>query len=443
MAVSASALSDALTAAVGRDFVKDDPETLARHAVDGVPPRWVAFPGGSQEVSDLVKVASEERLALTPWGNGTRIGLGNVPTRVDLVLNLSRLSRVVEHTPDDLTVTVEAGTSLLTLSSHLSRHRQFLPLDPLDGPARTLGGVTATDSSGPLRIRYGTTRDLLLGVRFIQADGAVAWGGAKVVKSVTGYDMPKLMVGALGSLGVLAELTFRLHPLPDAERSWLCRFHSADRAGEFIQRLLDSSLQPNRLVFMNGEALRAMDHGGEGTVGVALSVGSVPEAVLSQGEAALGLARSLGGEAREVGQPDFWAGPGKAIHGEKDEHTVVLKVTTLVSYLLRRAVEIEAAGQRLGLRVSTVAEAGNGVLHIRLSGPLSVEEWERSVVAPLRDGLALEGGSCVVEEAARPIKERLEVWGPVDPAAFAIMKRLKNGFDPHSALNPGRFVGRL
>ncbi|MEK7879818.1 MAG: FAD-binding oxidoreductase, partial [candidate division NC10 bacterium] len=266
MAVSASALSDALTRAVGRDFLKDDPETISRHAVDGVPPRWVAFPGGSQEVSDLVKVASEERLAITPWGSGTRVGLGNIPTRVDLVLNLSRLSRVVEHTPDDLTVTVEAGTSLLTLSSHLSRHRQFLPLDPLDGPARTLGGVTATDSSGPLRIRYGTTRDLLLGVRFIQADGAVTWGGAKVVKSVTGYDMPKLMVGALGSLGVLVELTLRLHPLPDAERSWLCRFHSADRAGEFIQRLLDSSLQPNRLQFLNGEALRAMDHGGEGTV---------------------------------------------------------------------------------------------------------------------------------------------------------------------------------
>ena len=443
MAVSASALGDALAAVVGRDFLKDDPGVLARHAVDGLLPRWVAFPGGAQEMSGLIKVASEERLALTPWGSGTRIGLGNIPTRVDLVLNLSRLSRVLEYSPDDLTVTVEAGASLLALSRHLSRHHQFLPLDPLDGPARTVGGVTATDSSGPLRFRYGTARDLLLGVRFIQADGAVTWGGARVVKSVTGYDIPKLMVGALGSLGVIAELTLRLHPLPEAEQSWLCRFHSADRAGEFIQRLLDSSLQPNRLAFLNGEALQAMDHGGEGTVGVALSVGSVPEAVLAQGEEALRLARSLGGEGREVGQSDFWAGPGQAIHGEKDEQAVVLKVTTLVPHLVKQAVLIEATGHRLGLRVRTVAEAGNGALHVRLGGRLAVEEWERSVIAPLRERLALEGGSCVVEEAARPIKDRLEVWGPVEPAAFAIMKRLKNNFDPQSMLNPGRFVGRL
>ena len=443
MAVSASALNDALAGAVGRDFLRDDPESRSRHAVDGLLPRWVAFPDSARQASALVTVASEERLALTPWGSGARIGLGNVPARVDLALDLSRLSRVVDHAPDDLTVTVEAGVSLLNLSGLLSRRRQFLPLDPLNGPARTVGGVTATDSSGPLRLRYGTARDLLLGVRFIQADGAVTWGGARVVKSVTGYDMPKLMIGALGSLGVLVELTFRLHPLPDAERSWLCGFDSAERAGEFIQRILDSSLQPNRLEFLNGEALRAMGQGGEGTAGVAFSVGSVPEAVLSQGEAALDLARSLGGAGREIEQSDFWARLGRALHGGKDEQTVILKVTTLVSRLARRAVEIEATARRLGLRVLAVAEAGNGALHVRLDGSLAVEEWERSFVAPLREALAHEEGSCVVEEAARPIKDRLEVWGPADPAAFAIMTRLKNAFDPNSLLNPGRFVGRL
>jgi glycolate oxidase FAD binding subunit len=441
--VSASAVVDALTAAVGSGFFRGDPDSLASYAVDGVLPRWVAFPGSVQEASRVVALAAEERLALVPRGSGTRSSLGNVPARVDLVLDLSRLSAIAEYAPDDLTVTLGAGTTLETLARHLDRCHQFLPLDPLDGPRRTTGGVTATDGSGPLRFRYGTARDLLLGVRFIEADGTVTSGGAKVVKSVTGYDMPKLMVGALGSLGVLVELTLRLHPQPEVERSWLVSFDSADRAEEFLRRVLDSSLQPNRLELLSGEALRA--EGRHGTVGtaVALSVGSVPEAVESQGEAALGLARALGGEGKEVGHTDFWSGLGTVIHGGRNEHTVVLKVTTLVSNLVRRAVEVETLGRGLGFQVALVAEAGNGVLHARLSGALAPEKWDRLVIAPLRDRLTAEGGSCVLEEASRALKERVDVWGPLDPAAFAIMKRLKDAFDPQSVLNPGRFVGRL
>jgi glycolate oxidase FAD binding subunit len=442
VALAASALITALAGVVGRDFFRSDPQSLARHAVDGVTPRWVAFPGSAGEVSDLVRVAVEERLAVTPWGSGARSGLGNVPARVDLALDLTRLSEVVEYTPDDLIVTVEAGTTLRALSDQLGSRRQFLPLDPLDGPRRTVGGVIAADSGGPLRFRYGSARDLLLGVRFVQADGSVTWGGSKVVKSVTGYDMPKVMVGALGTLGVIVELTLRLHPLPPTERSWLIAFDSLDRAGGFLERILDSSLQPNRLELLNAEALQATGKGSAG-VAVALAFGSVPEAVESQGEAALALARSLGGEGREVSHPDFWSGLGNAIHGKTAETPVSLKVVTLVSTLSRRVVEVEAIARTLGLRVSVVAEAGNGVLHIRLSGPLTPEEWDRSMISPLREQLAAEGGSCVLEEAPRPLKERLDVWGPVNPAAFAIMKRLKESFDPHSVLNPGRFVGRL
>ncbi len=133
-------------------------------------------------------------------------------------------------------------------------HRQFLPLDPR-GDAHTIGGIAAAGLSGPLRFRYGTMRDLLLGVRFVQADGVATWGGSKVVKSVTGYDVPKLMVGALGTLGVLVELTLRLHARPEVERTWMVPCGSAAAAGTLTAALLDSPLQPNRIELMNEHAL--------------------------------------------------------------------------------------------------------------------------------------------------------------------------------------------
>src|SRR5262249_56071589 len=134
---------------------------------------------------------------------GSRVGRGRPATGGGRVGDLRGLDRVIEYNPADLTVTVQAGVSASALTARLAPHRQWLALDPPGGATRTLGGIVATNASGPLRVRYGTSRDLLLGVRFVQADGVVTWGGSKVVKSVSGYDVPKLMVGALGTLGVL------------------------------------------------------------------------------------------------------------------------------------------------------------------------------------------------------------------------------------------------
>src|SRR5207249_2895159 len=162
------------------------------------------------------------------------------------------LDRVLEYNPDDLTASVEAGVTLGALAKLLSDRRQFAALDPPGGTSRSLGGITATNAVGPLACRYGAMRDRLLGVRFVQADGVVTWGGAKVVKSVTGYDVPKLMVGALGTLGVLAELTVRLYPVPEHEASWLVSLRSPEAAQELLTAILDSTLQPNRVEILNG-----------------------------------------------------------------------------------------------------------------------------------------------------------------------------------------------
>lgn len=438
MTVSTAGLTDALVGIVGAEHLLTGPAILERYAVDGVRPRWVARPASLEELSQLLGLASAERLAVVPRGTGERMELGNLPARVDLVVDMSRLSALREHAPDDLIATVEAGITLEALRAQLARRRQFLPLDPLVGTSRTVGGVVAVNDSGPLRLRYGTARDLLLGVRFVQADGTLTWGGARVVKSVTGYDIPKLLVGSLGTLGILGELTLRLHTVPEAEGHWLIGFPSIDHAGAFLASVLDSSLEPSRLELLNREALAELGLS-LASAAVAVTLGSVVEAVRSQQETLSALALESGGKLTPL-EGDFWSRLPRVLDGDG---TVLLKVATLPALTAGRLSAIEALAGLHGLRACVVAEAANGVLHARLAGALAVDEWERAVIVPLREQVAPEGGSVVVESAPRALKVRIDVWGPSEPGALAIMRRLKAEFDPNGVLNPGRFVDRL
>jgi glycolate oxidase FAD binding subunit len=435
VAVSAAALTEALTRAVSPDRLLTDPPRLTRYAVDGLRPAWVAFPAAVDEIGLLLAISTEERLAVAPRGSGALMGLGNPPSRIDLVIDLSRLAGLLAYEPDDLTVSVQCGIALAALGARLAQHRQFLPLDPLEGNSRSVGGVLATNGSGPLRFRYGTARDLLLGIRFVQADGTVTWGGARVVKSVTGYDVPKLMVGSLGTLGVLAEATLRLHPLPESEATWVATFPTYERAAAFLERVLDSPLQPTRLEIANGPVL-----GGEGRVSpaVAISFGSVEDAVRSQGATVVALAGQQEADVSTAG-PEIWPRLSTAL----TEAPLVLRAATLPTDTAALAEEIERIAAEVGATAGLIAEAGNGVLHVGLKGALAAEEWDTRVIAPLRERVIPGRGSVVVERAPREIKERLDVWGPVEPEALAIMKRLKAEFDPLGLLNPGRFVDRI
>ena len=174
MSVAARSIGEAFVAIAGRDRVRDDADALAAAAIDGLEPRWIVRPASIEQLSRVLALACDGRLAVIPRGAGTSLQLGNPPARVDVVLDLSGLDQVIEYNPDDLTITVHAGITAGALGAVLAPHRQWLTLDPPGVAARTIGGIAATNASGPLRARYGTSRDLLLGVRFVQADGVVA-----------------------------------------------------------------------------------------------------------------------------------------------------------------------------------------------------------------------------------------------------------------------------
>jgi glycolate oxidase FAD binding subunit len=193
-----------------------------------------------------MKAASRARASVVPRGSGTKTGIGNKPLGADIVLSTRKLNRVIAHESSDLVATTECGITLTELQSHLGRKNQFLPVDPphVQGGA-TVGGIIAANDSGPLRLRYGTSRELLIGMKVVRADGSIFKGGSKVVKNVAGYDMPKLFVGSLGTLGIIAEATFRLYPVPESSGTYFACFESLDEAHGAVRSLIDSALVIN------------------------------------------------------------------------------------------------------------------------------------------------------------------------------------------------------
>lgn len=435
-AVSARSVPRGLAAIVGEGRVLQDPVALRGFAVDGEAPRWVVRPGTVEQASGVLALAHDAGLAVVPRGSGSSLALGFPPARVDIVLDTSGLAAIVDYSPEDLTVTVGAGVTAGALAEVLAAHRQWLPIDPPGGATRTLGGITATNASGPLRARYGTMRDLLLGVRFIQADGVVTWGGARVVKSVSGYDIPKLMVGSLGTLGVLAELTLRLHPTPEREATWLATFPAAEHARACVARVLDGTLQPSRVEFLNPVALAACDLE-PAPAALAVSIGTVAAGVAAQGESLARLVRLAGGQERPAPQR-FWSAYDRALSAAG----VILRVRALPSELARAVTAIErAVADAAGIVPSIGGSAAAGVLRVGLGG---IDGGRfTTLVARLREALGPAGGGVVLERAPRAVREGVDPWGPADPEQLELMRRVKDEFDPARTLNPGRFVGEL
>src|SRR5579864_1984802 len=188
-------------------------------AVLGVQPQMVAFPGTEQELAAALKWADQNGLAVVPRGGGTKLDWGNPPVRADLVLSTARLNRILEHAWADMTASVEAGATVQSFQDTLAQHGQRLAMDPLFSEHATIGGLLSTNDSGTLRLRFGSLRDLIIGATIALADGTLASSGGKVVKNVAGYDLPKLITGALGTLGIITRAVFRLHPSPRASRS--------------------------------------------------------------------------------------------------------------------------------------------------------------------------------------------------------------------------------
>jgi glycolate oxidase FAD binding subunit len=420
------------------DLVSGDP--AARHAVDGVSPRFVATPTTVAAVSRVLAVAGAHRLAVVPVAGGARLGWGAPPRRVDVVLSLARLDRILAHEPADLVLSVECGARLEDLARALRPFRQFVPLDPARLEASTVGGLIATGAAGPYRARYGTMRDLLVGLTVVRADGTVVKGGGRVVKNVSGYDVPKLHVGALGTLGVVVEAHLRLHPQPAEERTWVFGFASAEAALDAAMDVRDTPVVLSRCHLLTDGALRALGEPEPPGGALAMTVGSVPEAVRAQGAGVAAVCGRAGSPAIEVPEADvWWRGVADVTWPREGATTLSLRIGARPTDVVKAIRAVEAAAPS-GVDLRATADLANGVLHATLA-PVEATRT-RDVVARARDAVRALGGTCVVEHAPPDAKPGLDVWGDVG-SALEPMRRLKDELDPGSVLNPGRYVGGI
>jgi glycolate oxidase FAD binding subunit len=402
-----------------RSIVEHVHEATLEDAVDGVQPAFVAEPGSVEESSELLQMASERGLAVAPRGGGTKMEWGNLPRGLDLVLSTARMSGVIEHVAGDQVVRVRAGTRLAELQESLSGADQMLGLDPPEEGA-TIGGIVSSNATGPRRHRYGTVRDLIIGITVVLADGTVAKSGGKVVKNVAGYDLGKLFTGSLGTLGLVAECNFRLHPRPETARTVAVVLSSTGAAGEAAQAIVHAPLVPS--------AVELRWEGKEGLL-TALIEG-IPPAVEAQTETAK---RLLGqhGEVRDLPE----AVPPATLAGE-----VEVKISAPPAELAGVLDSILDACSRREVEPRIAAHAGVGVTNACLSG--GGEEAQVAVVEELREMWSRRGGSVVVRRAPLAVKERLDVWGAAGDA-IGLMKSVKCRFDPRNIMNPGRFVGGI
>lgn len=440
-------------------YTPADAETLARYAVDGVAPQAVVAPDRIEEVAAVMRMASEKGLSVIPRGGGTKMGMGLPPERVDIVVSLERMNRVLEYEPADLTATVQTGIRFADLQAHLGERGQFFPLDPPHAEACTLGGVLAANMSGALRWTYGTARDLVIGAKVVQADGTVVKAGGKVVKNVAGYDLNKMYIGSMGTLGILAEATLRLQPRPETGQAVIGRFPFVSTVVNTAFKILDSDIMPGFIEVTNPVPIAILARragGGLGDAGFSLIIGAVgpAETVEWQIARAEETCRRTGAVEVIPVRDDLYELTMGLIQEFPTGQAVPRGM--LPGIVCRASVLPEGVGdlyqlaedrcQKKNMGCAMIAHFGNGVMTFVFFQDEPFERDRLEVLAAIIEELAVRttayGGSLVIDNAPPALKERLDVWGP-PRGDWALMKRLKETFDPTRVLNPGRFVGGI
>ena len=415
---------------------------LGLYAVDDITPKAVVFPDSIREIKDVLIYAAENALSVIPAGNGTKLAIGNPPERVDLVVSTKRLNEVIEYEPGDLTVTAQAGVRLCGLQEKLAENGQFLPLDPPYSTHATVGGIAAVNSSGPSSLAYGTSRNRVLGMQVVLSSGTDVKSGGKVVKNVAGYDLNKLYIGSFGTLGIITELTFKLNPLPEVQRTILVPFSSIAQAAIVAVEIANSQLLP---IFLN------LIVGGVPSVEIVdpclvIGLDGHPETVEWQINQLQSIVNQNGASGVEVydGVHQRNLRTSIAAFPERKPQTVICRVNLRLTDAEKFITAAITHGDDLrGLRVT--AHMGTGVVYVSFSIPTNdtaFAQMASTVIAGLRDFACDVGGNLIVESAPRSIKQQIDTWGQIG-SGLKLMKQIKAKLDPLNLLNPGRYVSGI
>lgn len=433
--MTASTFARQLTEIVGESYLIENTADYPAYQIQGAVPALVVAPGSAEELAQVVAAAHSARVAVVSRGGGTRQSWGRPLTAPFIVVQTTRLKRVLIYEPDDLTISVEAGMHLADLEAILAPNNQMLPLDVPLPQRSTIGGILASGADGPRRLGYGTARDLLIGIRVVEAGGRISKAGGMVVKNVSGFDMMKLYLGSMGTLAIIVSANFKLMPRPRAAGAISCMFKSPNQAFALADAIHSSQLTPVAVEYHEGYS----SSGGEPVVSLELRAEGLPAAVerhLRDVEAMAEKAGAVNIFAIQEGNPDLtqlWAAHNdlpQTIEVEPDE--LVLRLSCLPADLARALEQVRGAAAKQNLELRVVARALSGIAYLRLRG---ANDALRSTHRVLLAGWP----QLVVLAKPRTLLAELPIWG-APPTNLELMRRIKREFDPEGLLNPGRYV---
>jgi glycolate oxidase FAD binding subunit len=389
----------------------------AADAIDAVVPRQIVEPADGSELASILHAASRDKHITVLRGGGTKLGWGRTPSPIELMVSTAKLNTLLVHRHGDMTATVHAGMPLMQLNRELARHGQWLPVDSAFDAA-TIGGIVATNDSGPVRHRYGTPRDLLIGVTLALTDGRVVKAGGHVVKNVAGYDLGKLISGSFGTLAAIVDATFKLLPIPQASATLDAAYDDGDVLARDVMQISASQLEPMAFdVSLDGGEYR-----------LRLLFASSPAAVNAQVESAQRLLSKPSSVLKDEHEMDVWttqtrlpwAGTGAVIRFGWLPAKLA-EVTTLMHDVQKIAGPVVMVG-RVGI--------GAGLMRIEADATAQL-----AVVERLRSSVWV--GNVAVLRAGAELKQQIDVWGP-PASAFDAARALKHMFDPTGILNAAR-----
>jgi len=449
---------DAFRSALGTDRVLDDAVTRTLYAHDETPrqvePDAVLFPTSHDDVVALARIAFEHRIALTPRGAGSGNVGGAMPTPGSVVVSFECMQRVLEFDPDNRLIVVEPGVVTAEIERIARSAGLFYPPDPGSNAYCRIGGNLAMNAAGPRAVKYGVTRDYVLGLRAVTGSGQEIRTGCRTTKGVTGYDLTRLLVGSEGTLALITEATLKLLPAPEAVATLRVSYASTRAALDAVSRIMRQPVTPCALEFMDHRALDAIRPTGAtddlppGTRALLMveadgAVQDVPRQIAA-------LERALAGDGlldmKSGFKPDditqLWAARKSLSHAVKQiaplkiNEDVVVPVSQLADFV--DFIDQTANAQRLP--IVSFGHAGNGNLHVNLMvHPDDADEMaraDRTLEAIMQRVLAL-GGTLSGEHGIGSEKRRF-VPQEIDPVTLGLMRAIKQQFDPRNLLNPGK-----
>jgi glycolate oxidase FAD binding subunit len=437
---------------VGAEHVLTHEAELTACEVDGLRPSTVVRPGSAAEVAEIVSLASAERLAVIPMGGRTKLGIGMPPQRYDLALDLTRMDRVLAFDASDLTLRVEPGVRFAYLEKELTAKRQFLPLAPAFAGRATLGGMIAANADSPLRYAYGSARDQLLGMEFVTGAGVAAKSGGRVVKNVTGYDLHQILAGSLGTLAVITRLNFRTLPLPPQQRMFVTTFARGEGALEFCRAVRKSQLQPILLEAFDPSTAKVFR-----SVRTPLDRWSVALGAAGDSAVITRYEQDLSRTAQQAHADDFASFDGAdrdtlftalqefpQLVLEAYPGAAIFRVAILPGAMADLLRETQKLHERHQVETAILVRAV-GVVYVALLAADGDARMAARLPAACRELMQAclgMGARPMIERCPVALKRGMSVWPPPG-SDQALAEKLKQLFDPHGVLAPGRFLGGL